>query len=106
MSDASVLALLAVAPRESVVPARVAPVARVVLLLPLDPPLPALVPLVPSPLRLPRHVAVEALEAGPLLSRQSLSAAMAGSSPSPGEPTYGLVPRSRWPPNGRPCHSS
>src|SRR5215510_1030815 len=94
MSDASVLALLAVAPREPVVPALLVPVVLVVpVLLPLEPQLPALVPLGPSPLPLLPHLAVGAVEAGALqlLSRQSLSAAMAGSSPSPAEPTYEQV---------------
>ena len=111
MSDVSVLALPAVAPREPVVPARVVPVVLVVpVRLPLEPQPPApaqpriKVPLVPSPLPL---LALEAVEAGPLQhSRQSSSAAMAASSPSLEEPTYGLVPKSRWPPKGRPCPSS
>ena len=41
-----------------------------------------------------------------LLSRQSFSAAMARSFPSPEPPTYEPVRRSRWPPKGRPCRSA
>ena len=52
------------------------------------------------------HRVVEPVVAVQLLSRQSFSAAMAASSPSLEEPTYGLVPKSRWPPKGRPCPSS
>ena len=55
------------------------------------------------------RLAVEAAVPRDLLSRrsrQSFSAAMAASSPSLEEPTYGLVPKSRWPPKGRPCPSS
>ena len=101
------LALLAVAPREPVVPALVVQVVLVVpVLLPLEPQHPALVPLVPPPLPLLALVVVEPAVAVQLLSRQSFSAAMAGSSPSPEEPTYELVPRSRWPPKGRASPSS
>ena len=135
---AAVSALVAVAPRELVVPVPAqrldpAPLPRepefpvlappvpglvpVVLgapvLFPLEPQLPPpaqpriRVPLVPSPLPLRLHLEVGAVEAGAqLLSRQSFSAAMAESSPSPGEPTYEPVPRSRWPRKGRPCPSS
>ena len=80
MLDASVLALLAVARREPVVPAPVVPGVLVVPeLLPLEPQLQALLP--PRPLRPPLslrpHRALEALAAVPFLSRQSFSVAMA-----------------------------
>ena len=92
-----VSALVAAAPREPVVPV---PARRLVLARlpvqarrPRQAELPALVPLVLA------HLVVEPVAAAEhllsRLNRQSFSAAMARSSPSPGAPTCEPVPRSR-----------